>query len=156
MALTVTVLLMESKAFLKSTKVTVSGSWYSWKPSIILLSIWICCAQLRPGLKPAWFFLRIGSTCGRILSDRIGPLSIKSEFQEAEKAYACLFTSCATGAVHLELTRSMTTKRFFYWLWQGWCRKEAWLTWFRRTILDRLKTLTKLRQFWEVISSDIT
>ena len=47
-----------------------------------------------------------------MLSDRIGPLSIKNEIQEAEKAYACLFTSCATGEVHLELTRSMTTKRF--------------------------------------------
>ena len=39
-------------------------------------------------------------------------MSIKNEFQEAEKVYACLFTSCATGAVHLELNRSMTTKLF--------------------------------------------
>ena len=56
----ITDLLMESKAFLKSTKVTVKGSWYSLKPSITLLRMCICCAQLRPGLKPAWLLLSKG------------------------------------------------------------------------------------------------
>ena len=42
--------------------------------------------------------------------DFLGPLFIKNEFQEAEKAYVCLFTRCATRAVHLELTRSMATE----------------------------------------------
>ena len=36
--------------------------------------------------------------------DFLGPLYVKTEFQEAEKAYVCLFTCCATRAVHLELT----------------------------------------------------
>ena len=44
--------------------------------------------------------------------DFLGPLYIKNEFQEAGKAYVCLFTRCATRAAHLELTRSMTTESF--------------------------------------------
>ena len=44
--------------------------------------------------------------------DFLGPLYIKNAFQEAEKSYVCLFTCCATRAVHLELTRSMTTESF--------------------------------------------
>ena len=44
--------------------------------------------------------------------DFLGPLYIKNEFQKAEKAYVCVFRRCVTRAVHLELTRSMTTERF--------------------------------------------
>ena len=36
--------------------------------------------------------------------DFLGPLYVKNEFQEAEKAYVCLFTRCATRAEHFELT----------------------------------------------------
>ncbi len=39
-----------------STKVTISGSWYSLEPSMILLKICIYWAKLvRPDLKPSWF-----------------------------------------------------------------------------------------------------
>ena len=37
---------------------------------------------------------------------------IKNEFQEAEKSYVGLFTCCTTRAVHLELTRGITTECF--------------------------------------------
>ena len=47
-----------------------------------------------------------------VVIDFLGPLYIKNEFQEAEKAYVSLFTRCATRAVHLELTRSIATESF--------------------------------------------
>ena len=38
----------------------------------------------------------------------LGPLSIKKEPQEAEKAYVCLLTWRTTRVVHLELARGMS------------------------------------------------
>ena len=75
--------------------------------------------------------------------DFLGPLYIKNAFQEAEKSYVCLFTCCATRAVHLELTRNMTTESCLSNVCRGWCREEARLTCFGLTILNRIKTLTK-------------
>ena len=42
----------------------------------------------------------------------LGSLFIKNEIQEARKAYVCLFTCCATRAVHLEVACNMTTESF--------------------------------------------
>ena len=51
------------------------------------------------------------SPFAQVVIDFLGPLYIENEFQEAEKAYVCLFTCCATRAVHLELTCSQHDHR---------------------------------------------
>ena len=57
------------------------------------------------GAVPSPPFAHFGIDC-------LGPLYIKNVFQETEKACVCLFTCCATRAVHLELTRSMTIESY--------------------------------------------
>ena len=88
--------------------------------------------------------------------DFLGPLYIKNEFQEAERSSVCLFTWSATGWVHLELTRIMTTERFVLALTRKMSRRgKIDVIW-----SDNFKSFKNadkgLRQCWEVISSNVT
>ena len=68
--------------------------------------------------------------------DFLGPLYIKNEFQEAEKARVVQHVQ------YISSSHAAWPPKVFYWLWQGWCQEEARLTWFGLTILNHLKTLT--------------
>jgi len=76
------------------------------------------------------------SQCWHISIDFLGPLYIKNEFQEAEKARVIQHVQ------YISSSHAAWPPKVFYWLWQGWCQEEARLTWFGLTILNHLKTLT--------------
>ena len=62
---------MESKAFLKSINVTITGSWVFLRPSKIVLRMWIWWTQPLPGRNPVWLPITIGSTWSLIRLNRI-------------------------------------------------------------------------------------
>jgi hypothetical protein len=50
-------LCIESKAFLKSMKVTIAGKWFAFTPSLILLTARIWATVVLFGRKPFWLYL---------------------------------------------------------------------------------------------------
>ena len=64
-------LCIESKALLKSTKVSTAGNCFAFIPSTSLLRVRIWDKVDLPARKPFWLSLSIGSMCGGILSSNI-------------------------------------------------------------------------------------